>query len=321
METRSGSVDRYLSFEKLWDFCFSSKYRFLLLASHGFFHDWSDEDYIKKKYKYLVGTDLDLDNPRTFTEKLQWLKLHDRKQEYTTMVDKFEAKQWIAARIGSEFIVPTLGVWNKFDDIDFNILPQKFVLKCTHDSGGVVIVRDKSQLNRLKIKAMLERNLKKNFYWIGREWPYKNIIPRIIAEEYLEETTEVRNLNTAKIGHHLTDYKFFCFNGEPKIVYISEDKSENPKTDFFDMAYNHLSLRMRDPNADIPPSKPDCFEKMKKLARILSKGIPHIRVDFYVVNGKVYVGELTFYHCSGFAPVIPSEWNYKLGDWIQLPKT
>lgn len=291
--------------------------RFSFLNSKGFYNWMSDENFLKKAFKIKMGArELNLDNPKTFNEKLQWLKLYNRKPEYTIMVDKFEAKYYIASKIGEKYTVPTLGVWNDFDDIDFAKLPDKFVLKCTHDSGGLIICKDKSNLDKIKAKKTICHSLKSNYYKEWREWPYRDVKPRIIAEPYL--------LDDATKGEEqecLTDYKIFCFNGNPKIIYISKDKSENPTTDFFDMDFKHLPIRMKDPNSNHLPKVPDKFEEMKKIAKILSEGIPCLRVDFYCANGRLYVGELTFYHCGGFASIEPIEWSNIMGDWIELPKT
>ena len=288
------------------------------LGHRGFFNWMSDEQYLKILYKTRMGKPLNLDNPQTFNEKLQWLKLYDHNPEYTTMVDKYAAKKWVADRIGGEYIIPTLGVWEHFDDIDFDKLPDQFVLKCNHDSGGLVICRNKSKLDINSARKKINKCLKHNYYWGNREWPYKNVQPCIIAEKYMEDTAS-KNLSESE--RCLTDYKFFCFNGIPKIVYISKDHASEPSTDFFDMEYAHLPLRMRDPNSETPPAKPNNFGEMKELAEVLSKGIPFLRVDFYSVDGKIYAGELTFYHCSGFAPIFPKEWEVKLGEWIELPNS
>ena len=221
----------------------------------------------------------------------------------------FEAKAYIAQRIGQEYIIPTLGIWDRFEEIDFEALPDQFVLKCTHDSGGLVIVRDKATLDKDAAKAKIEKSLKQNYYLHGREWPYKDVKPRIIAEKYMEDTA-----NDA-----LTDYKFFCFHGVPKIMYISKDRGNEPRTDFFDMDFNHLPIKVRDPNAEIMPAKPKQFEQMRKIAEQLSEGIPHLRVDFYLINERIYIGELTFFHMSGFTQIKPAEWNEKMGSWITLP--
>lgn len=196
-----------------------------------------------------------------------------------------------------------------FDKIDFDSLPRQFVMKCTHDSEGLVIVKDKDLLDKEKAKRKLENAAKFNFFYIGREWPYKNVKPRIIVEEYLEDQTY----------GELRDYKFFCFDGEPKIMFIASDRQKGKtKFDYFDMDFHHLDIRQHYPNSG-NVEKPKNFEKMKELSRILSKGFPHVRVDFYEVNGKVYFGELTFYHFSGFAPFHPAKWDKIFGDWLTLP--
>lgn len=282
------------------------------LTRLGIYNFMSDKAFLKHKFKLLMGYSLDLENPQTFNEKLQWLKLHDRKPEYSRMVDKYEAKAYIAEMIGEEYIIPTLGIWERFEDIDFEKLPDQFVLKCTHDSGGLVICRNKANLDLDGARRKINASLKRKYYYANREWPYKNVKPRIIAEAYMED----RN---AKEPDVLTDYKFFCFHGKPEIVYISQDKAKEPYTDFFDMEFNHLPIRMKDPNSDSLPEKPPTFEKMKELARILSAGHYHLRVDFYNINGRIYAGELTFYHCGGFAMIHPDEWNTKLGSLIHLP--
>lgn len=254
-----------------------------------------------------------LKNPRTFNEKLQWLKLYDRKPEYTQMVDKYEAKQYVAERIGEEYVAPCYGVWDSFDEIPFDKLPDQFVLKCTHDCGGLVICRDKKNLDMAAARKKITESLKRNYYLQSREWPYKNVKPRILAEKYLEDD---------KTGE-LRDYKFFCFDGEPKVLFVAtarQSEQEETKFDFFDMEYNHLDIRNGHPNAEMPPEKPSNFAQMQELAAQLSKGIPEVRVDFYEVNGSIYFGELTFFHWGGKVPFEPNEWDRVFGDWIQLPK-
>lgn len=286
----------------------NKKLRLIILNSLRFI---PDKIMIKIQYRIKVGKFLNLENPRYFTEKLQWLKLYNRKVEYTKMVDKYEAKKFIESKIGKKYIVPTIGCWKSFDDIDFEKLPNEFVLKCTHDSGSVIFCDNKQSFDYNAAKKIMEFHLKNDEYILGREWPYKNVDRRIIAEPRLSEKT-----TNTEIG--LKDYKFFCFNGEPKIMYISNDKGKDPRTDFFDMDFNHLPIKMKDPNADVCPSKPKMFEEMKNISRILSNGIPHLRVDFYVINEKIYVGELTFFHNSGYTPVLPIEWDLKMGEWITL---
>lgn len=201
------------------------------------------------------------------------------------------------------------GVWDKFDDIDFDQLPNQFVLKCTHDSEGLIICKDKSKLNIEEARKKINNAMKYNFFYIGREWPYKNVKPRIIAEKYIEDRKD----------NDLKDYKFFCFDGEPKALFIASDRGEGTtKFDYFDIDYNHLDLIQHYPNAKKIPSKPINYDKMIELAKIISKDFKHVRVDFYEVNEKVYFGEITFYHFSGFQPFQPKEWDEKFGMWIDL---
>lgn len=264
-------------------------------------------------YRRCMGKKLNLKNPQTFNEKLQWLKLYNRNPEYTKMVDKYEVKKYVADKIGEEYIIPTLGVWNKFEEIDFDTLPQQFVLKTTHDSGGVVICRDKSSFDYEAAKKKLNTSLKNNFYYMGREWPYKNVKPRIIAEKYMEDSAT----------KELRDYKLFAFDGVVKALFIASDRqnpNEDTKFDFFDSNLKHLDFTNGHPNATVTPAMPESFEEMKKLAEKLSEKIPHLRCDFYEINGKVYFGELAFFHWSGFTPFNPDEWDKTFGDWLKLPE-
>lgn len=272
-----------------------------------------DDVYLKWIFPARVGYLLDLKNPKTFNEKLQWLKLHDRKPEYTKMVDKIEAKEYVASIIGEEYIIPTIGVYNSVDEIDFDTLPKQFVLKCSHDSGGIVICRDKNKLDKKAAIEKLRKGLKQNFYWQNREWPYKNVKPRIIAEIYMEDES----------GCQLKDYKFFCFDGKPLFLFVATDRGKKDvetKFDFFDMEWNHLPFTNGHPNSNILPKKPQNFEKMKQLAAMLAKGKTEVRVDLYNVDGRIYFGELTFTHWSGLVPFEPCEWDLKFGQLISLPK-
>ena len=270
-----------------------------------------DRLYLKLKYKHTFGEKLNLDSPKTFNEKLQWLKLHDRKDVYTTMVDKYKAKKYVADIIGKKYIIPTLGIYDKFDDIDFDKLPNQFVIKCTHDSGGLVIVKDKKELNFDLAKRKINSCLKRNYYYHGREWPYKNVKPRIIIEKYMED----------KGNKTMRDYKFFCFNGKPELMYLSEGL-ENHKTarmSFYDMDMKLTDcLRSDYKPLEYTPKKPKNFEKMKEFSSILSKKIPHLRVDWYEINGELYFGELTLTTCGGMVPFNDEEWNKRLGDLINL---
>lgn len=268
-----------------------------------------DKTYIKWNYFFGMGKFPNLNNPQSYNEKLQWLKLYDRRPEYTRMVDKFEAKEYVKEILGEEYIIPTLGVWDRFEDIDFDKLPNQFVLKCTHDSGGLVICKDKKSLDIIKVRKKICKSLNRNFYWSHREYPYKNIKPRIIAEQYMVDES----------GTELKDYKFFCFNGKCKMLFIATDRQHDVKFDFYDTEFNHLPFIQGHPLATKEIKKPRGFNEMIHLSEVLSKDIPHVRVDFYDIHGKIYFGELTFFHFSGNVPFKPKEWDYKIGKWLKLP--
>lgn len=290
---------------------YDKAFRFRCLSKYGLEFLISDEKYLKAQYKSAFGKVLDLDTPTTYTEKLQWLKLHDHRPEYTTMVDKYEVKNYVSQKIGKEYVVPLLGVWECVEDIDFESLPQQFVLKATHDSGGLIICKNKNELNKADVKRTFDKLLKRNYYDGTREWPYKNVKPRIIAEAYMEDKTQ----------GELRDYKFFTFGGEPKVLYITKGRGDDESTtaDFFDMEFKHLLFTIDHDMAPVPPEKPENFELMKELAAKLSEGTPQLRVDFYEVDGKVYFGEMTFFHCSGLTPFHPETWDRIFGDWVTLP--
>ena len=273
-------------------------------------HFIPDKMFLKMVYKKVFKKKLNLNNPTLFSEKIQWLKLYDRKNIYTTMVDKYEVKKYVAEHIGSKYVIPAIGIYEKFDDIDFEKLPEQFVLKCTHDSGGLVIVKDKKKFDKKKARKKINKCMRRNYYYSGREWPYKNVKPRIIVEKYMED----------KKDNELRDYKFFCFNGEVKVMFIASNRQGKGDTyfDFFDKDFRHLPFTNGHPNAPVIPRKPINYNEMIKLAEKLSSGIPQVRVDFYDVNGKVYFGEMTFSHWSGLMPFEPEIWDRKLGDMIDL---
>ncbi|MBR4747976.1 MAG: glycosyl transferase [Abditibacteriota bacterium] len=271
-----------------------------------------DEPYVKFLYWAFMKKKLDLEDPKTYNEKLQWLKLYDRNPEYTKLVDKYEAKLYVASRIGEEYIIPSYGIWNSPEEIDFDKLPDRFVLKTTHDSGGIKIINKAEGFDRNAINAFFAKRLKQSTYKKQREWPYKNVKPRILAEQYMEDE---------KTGE-LRDYKFFCFNGEVKALFIATDRQSKDRPtafDFFDTDYNWLDVRHGHPNAPRKPDKPETFDKMLELAGILSEGLVHVRVDLYEINGKVYFGEMTFFHHGGIVPFDPEEWDLKFGQWLTLP--
>ena len=270
-----------------------------------------DATFLKMRYKTLLGKKLDLKDPKGFNEKLQWLKLYDRNPEYIQMVDKQAAKQYVADCIGEEYIIPTLAVYDTVDAIDLSALPKQFVLKCTHDSGSIVICRDKDTFDLTSAKKKLQRGMRRNMFWWGREWPYKDVKPRIIAEQYMEDA------DTAE----LRDYKFMCFDGEVRCSFICSDRFSDAglHVTFFDKEWNVLPFERHYPSRKDGLPKPHNYEKMVELAEKLSKDIPFVRVDFYEVGGEIYFGELTFYPGCGFEEFTPEEWDYTLGEWIKLP--
>lgn len=272
-----------------------------------------DTLYLQLRYRLRLSKKLNLKNPVTYNEKLQWLKLYYRRPDMPIMVDKATAKRYVADLIGEDHIIPTYGIYNSVKEIEWDKLPNQFVIKCTHDSGGLIVCKNKQDLNMQTAKKKLSRGLKKTYYWKNREWPYKSIPRRLIAEKYMVDES----------GYELKDYKFFCFDGEPKALFVASDRTkdnEETKFDFYDMDFNHLPFTNGHPNSKKTIKKPKSFEEMKEIARKLSKGLPHVRVDLYDVNGQVYFGELTFFHWSGMKPFVPEEWDYKFGSWINLPR-
>lgn len=271
-----------------------------------------DALYLKMMYRRQIGKKLNLKNPRSFNEKLQWLKLYDRNPAYIQLVDKFTVRQYIADTIGEEYLIPLIGVWESPDEIDFDALPMQFVLKCTHDSGGVVICRDKSKFDAKAARNKLDRYLRRNYFWIGREWPYKSIRPRIICEEYMTDET----------GDELKDYKFLSFNGTVKCLFVclNRDSKEGLNVDFYDLDWNAMPFERHYKSSGRALKKPRNFDRMIEMAETLSKNIPFVRVDFYEANGKIYFGELTLYPGNGFEEFTPESYDDLLGSWIHLPE-
>ena len=273
-----------------------------------------DRIYLKLLYRLKLGRKLDLKNPKRFTEKLQWLKLYDRKPNYPKLVDKAEVKDYVADFIGDEYIIPTLGVWNQPEDIDWDNLPDRFILKTTHGGGGsgVVICNDKSQLDKKLAIDKLNRSMKQDIYATLREWPYKDIPHRVIAEQLLDKDSQYDDI---------PDYKFYCFNGIPKVVLIATNRFTDHNFNYYDMAFNKLNITSSaGHNAAIVFNKPSRFEEMKEIASKLSQGFAHIRVDLYYSNNKIYFGELTFYDSSGFDNLSSDSVDLEWGNWINLPQ-
>ena len=272
-----------------------------------------DDLYLKIKYRLTMGRKLDLNNPETFNQKLQWLKLYDRKPEYTQMVDKYEVRKYIKEIIGEEYLIPLLGVYDSFEEIDFDNLPDEFVLKPNHTSGNVFICKDKSKIDYKKLKKEVNRWLKREYYWLHREWPYKNVKPRIICEELIKTEN----------GGFPYDYKFHCFNGEPdNVMECIERESGNPKFYFFDNEWNLLRYNLAGINAPqgFTLPKPKKMDEMFMLAKKLSSGFPFIRVDFFCENEKIYFGELTFFPASGFDVNLLKETDILFGEKLELDK-
>ena len=269
---------------------------------------YDDQEFLKFEFRKKNGYGLNLDRPESFNEKLQWLKLFNHNPKYTELVDKIRFKDYISRNFGEEYTVPVLGVWERFEDIDFSKLPDRYILKCTHDSGSAMIVKNKVKFDCSYAKEFYNGRVDVNYYWMGREWPYKDAQRRIIAEEYL--------------GDNVTDYKFMCFNGEPKCLFTCTERFTGTglKVTFFDMDFKQMDFTRHYPASEREIKKPRNFDKMVSLAKEISKGIPFVRVDFYEHEDRVYFGEMTFFPGGGMEEFDPVEWDYKLGSWIELPE-
>jgi len=268
--------------------------------------------FLRVRYYFYIEKKLNLKNPITFHEKLQWLKLNYRNPILNKLADKFEVRNFVASRIGENHLIPLIGgPWGKFEDIDFDMMPKQFVLKTTHDSGGVVICSNKDIFDNHAAKEFLNTHLRRKFYWIGREWSYKNITPRIIAEKLMVDES----------GYELKDFKIFCFNGVPKVIQVDFDRFTEHKRNFYstDWKYLGFTTNIHPTDPDIKISRPKSLDSMLSIAEKLSKGLPHVRVDLYMIYDEIYFGELTFYHESGFAKFNIEKWDTTLGEWLELP--
>lgn len=280
----------------------------MALNRRNFLKFLSDKNYLKLMYRVNFDRKLNLKNPKSFNEKIQWLKLYDRKKEYIKMVDKYLVKEYVSQLIGQKYIIPTIGVWDRFDDIDFSKFPNKFVLKCTHDSGGLSICDDKSNFDFVDAKNKIEKSLKRKYFYFGREWPYKNVKPKILAEEFIKDD-EVNDLY---------DYKVLCFNGTPLYIQVHKNRRANHTQDFYDDRWNKLDIEQGCKQSQDFDRKPVVFDEMMHLSKIISKDIPLVRVDWYCANGQLFFGEITFFDASGFTPFIPEKWDYIFGEKINL---
>lgn len=282
----------------------------LVLLPDRFWNQLDDKTFLRIKYQSRTRKKLNLNNPTRFNEKLQWIKLYDRNPEYTVMVDKYAVREYIAQAVGQQYLIPLIGVWDNPDEIDFDALPNQFVLKCNHNSGlGMCICKDKSKLDIEDTKNKLRQGLAQDFFIITREWPYKNVKRRIIAEQYMDDGSG-----------ELRDYKVLCFNGEPKLIQYHQGRFTYHTQDFYDTQWNRLPITQGSPLSENILEKPVFLEEMLELSRKLAKDIPHVRVDWYYVGGQLYFGELTFFDASGYDDFEPDEWNEILGSWITLPK-
>ncbi|MDO4811338.1 MAG: ATP-grasp fold amidoligase family protein [Eubacteriales bacterium] len=297
----------------LFDICIDRRKRFYFLASKGFYAGLPESEYLKKLYQLKVGKELDLENPQRFTEKIQWLKLYDRNPVYTKMQDKYLVREIIEKKIGSQYMIPLLGVWDRVEDIDFDQLPEQFVLKCNHDCASAVICRDKASLDIKAAKAKLKQCLERVYGASGIEWAYRDIPRKIIAEKYMQNGDELT----------LTDHKFYCFDGEVKMVMLTSGTAhtDERRRVTLDPQFRRIPVcKKNDVNSPEPYEVPKCLDEMIALVEKIAEGIPFVRVDFYVIGGHPYFGEVAFYPDGGFIEFAPTEWEQKLGEWIQLPE-
>lgn len=295
--------------DKLLKFLQNEDYRFDILSNKHFFDRLSDEEFIKRKFKALMGRELDLTAPVTFNEKLQWLKINDHKEEYTFLVDKYKVREYVKEKIGEKYLIPLLGSWYSPEKINFNELPNRFVLKCNHNSGlGMCICKNKSSLNINRVKKELKKGLNQDYYLLGREWPYKNVERRIIAEEYIGVD-----------GKSLEDYKFFVFNGEIDSVMVCQGREfGHPKFFFYDINWKRLYYQKDEIKLEKELPEPSGFKEMIDIVRKLSNSFKEVRVDLYNVDGKIYFGELTFFNNSGFDTDITYDTDKLWGEKIEL---
>ncbi len=257
-----------------------------------------------------MGKRLNIEKPKSFNEKLQWLKLNDRNPKYIELVDKYKVREYISKVLGDEYLIPLLGVYNSFQEIDFDKLPNQFVLKPNHTSGNVYLCKDKTKIDYIKLEKEINAWLKREYYWLHREWPYKNVNPKIICEKYIVDETKTQ----------LKDYKFMCFNGEPKIIHVMSDRVDgNYCVNNYDINWNPIDIpRRKFPKNPKEIKRPKRLEEMIDISKKLSKGIPFSRIDLYSTDYGVFFGEITFYPVSGYMDFEYDETDLMLGSWIDL---
>ena len=279
-----------------------------VLGDKGLLNWIPDKQYLKLVYWGETGKRLNIIDPKSFNEKLQWLKLNDRKPEYRIYVDKYAVRSYIAETIGEEYLIPLIGVYDKVEEIDWDSLPDKFVLKCTHGSGSNIICPDKNKLNIEEAKKKLKKWMNKNWYWFGREWPYKDVVPRMICEEFISDSNDTPD-----------DYKVLCFNGKAKLIEVHIDRYGDHRQDFYDENWNKTKISQDPPMSDFVYNKPKKFQEMIKLSEKLAANMIHVRIDWYIIKDKLYFGEITFYDGSGFVSFDDYNDDLLLGSWINLP--
>lgn len=299
------------TFHKMYRYLFDSNYRFIINDGFHLYKNMSDEQYLRRKFKVKLGYDLDLESPKSFNEKLQWLKLNDHNSLYHLLVDKVRVKQYVSNIIGEEYIIPNYGVWDDPNQIEWDSLPNSFVLKVSHDSGGVIVCKNKCDVDKEEIANRLKKYLKRDYYYSNREWPYKSVERKVLAEQLLLDP----------VNPELIDYKFYCFNGEPKYLYISKGLTnhQTASISFLTLDWKAAQFSRSDyKQFDVIPQRPECFDEMINIAYQLSEGFPFLRVDLYCVSHKVYFSELTLYPCSGMMPFEPKQYDYILGNLLNI---
>lgn len=292
---------------KLKNFIKNPRIIYIYLASNGLLKWIPDKQYLKIMFKARMGYNLNLNNPQTFSEKLQWIKLNKREKKWSKMVDKYEVREYIKNVIGEQYLIPLIGVYNTFEEINLDKLPNKFVIKCTHDSGGLIICKDKSKLNIEEAKRKINKCLKRNYFYWSREWPYKNVKPRIVCESFISDSNDTPD-----------DYKVLCFNGKAKLIELHRGRFDNHTQDFYDINWKKTGISQGYTNSNIIYEKPEKFEEMIFLSEKIAKNIPHVRIDWFIVKGKLYFGEITFFDGSGMEPFDNKSDDYLLGSWIKL---
>lgn len=291
----------------------NENYRRLVLASKGWYDHLPDKEYVQMMYPLIMKKQINLENPKTFNEKIQWLKLYDHRPEYTMLVDKYKVREYIAENFGEQYLIPLLGEWDDPEEIDFAVLPEKFVLKCNHNSGlGMCICRDKSKLNIEKVRIELRKGLKEDFYLKGREWPYKNVPRKILCEKYMTDRDKTE----------LVDYKVHNFNGIPQFILVCSNRfsEDGLHEDFYTIDWEKMPVKRPEAPTTEEIKKPLNLQRMLEISKQISAGYPFMRTDFYEINGKLYFGEITLYPASGWDEFEPDEYDMIFGNMLTLPE-